>query len=171
MVAYVKRLQIGDQEKALTDYTLEAAQHYVSKEYMNESERRILDSIRDLARRIDNVLHINRGQPRRLVYHRKPSAIREADGQIGVRWSGCGHRGSTRGRLSRDRQAARDIEKARSRLLVPGWTGQATIGPGSLRGDELGPARLCDRLEASQPETPLSSRNCRLERGCNGARW
>jgi hypothetical protein len=36
------------------------AQHYVSKEYMNESERRILDSIRDLTRRIDNVLHINR---------------------------------------------------------------------------------------------------------------
>ena len=60
MVAYVKRLQIGDQEKALTDYKLEAAQHFVSKEYMNESERRILDSTRDLARRIDNVLHINR---------------------------------------------------------------------------------------------------------------
>ena len=62
VAAYVKRLQsrIGDQEKALTDYKLEAAQHYVSKEYINESERRILDSIRDLARRIYNVLHINR---------------------------------------------------------------------------------------------------------------
>ena len=62
VVAYVKALQsrIGKQKQALTDYKLEAAQHYVSKEYMNESERRILDSIRDLARRIDNVLHINR---------------------------------------------------------------------------------------------------------------
>jgi hypothetical protein len=62
VVAYVKALQcrVGKQEQALTDYKLEATQHYVSKEYMNESERRILDSIRDLARRIDNVLHINR---------------------------------------------------------------------------------------------------------------
>jgi hypothetical protein len=48
VVAYVKALQsrIGKQKQALTDYKLEAAQHYVSKEYMNESERRILDSIR-----------------------------------------------------------------------------------------------------------------------------
>jgi hypothetical protein len=62
VVAYVKALQsrIGKQEQAPTDCKLEATQHYVSKEYMNESERRILDSIRDLARRIDNVLHINR---------------------------------------------------------------------------------------------------------------
>jgi hypothetical protein len=62
VLACVRRLQsrIGDQEKALTDYKLEAAQHYVSKEYMNESERRILDSIRDLALRIDHVFHIDR---------------------------------------------------------------------------------------------------------------
>jgi hypothetical protein len=59
VLAYVTRLQsrIGDQEKALTDYKLEAAQHYVSKEYLGESERRILDSIHDLPRRIDHVFH------------------------------------------------------------------------------------------------------------------
>ena len=49
--------QDGEQEKALTDYKLEAAQHYVSKEYLGESERRILDSIHDLPRRIDHVFH------------------------------------------------------------------------------------------------------------------
>ena len=62
VAAYVKNLQsrISKQEKELNDYKLYVAEQYVSKEYMNESERRILDSIRDLARRIDNVLHINR---------------------------------------------------------------------------------------------------------------
>jgi hypothetical protein len=42
-VAYVKALQsrIGKQEQALTNYKLEAAQHYVSKEYMSEPERMI----------------------------------------------------------------------------------------------------------------------------------
>ena len=62
VAVYVKNLQgrIGKQEKELSDYQLYVAEQYVSKEYMNESERRILDSIRDLARRIDNVLHINR---------------------------------------------------------------------------------------------------------------
>ena len=62
VVAYVKNLQsrISKQEKELSDYKLYVAEQYVSKEYMNESERRILVSIRDLARRIDNVLHINR---------------------------------------------------------------------------------------------------------------
>jgi hypothetical protein len=62
VAAYVKDLQgrIGKQEKELSDYKLYVVEQYVSKEYMNESERRILDLIRDLARRIDNVLHINR---------------------------------------------------------------------------------------------------------------
>jgi hypothetical protein len=62
VTAYVKTLQsrVGKQEQALTEYKLEVAQHYVSKEYMAESERRILDSIRDLARRIDQVFHIDR---------------------------------------------------------------------------------------------------------------
>ena len=62
VAAYVKNLQsrISKQEKELSDYKLYVAEQYVSKEYMNASERRILDSIRDLARRIDNVLHINR---------------------------------------------------------------------------------------------------------------
>jgi hypothetical protein len=66
VVAYVKALQsrIGKQEQAQTNYKLEAAQHHVSKEYMNESERRILDSIRDLARRIDKVLHITASEVR-----------------------------------------------------------------------------------------------------------
>jgi len=62
VAADVEALQgrIGKQEKELGEYKLYVAEQYVSKEYMNESERRILDSIRDLARRIDNVLHINR---------------------------------------------------------------------------------------------------------------
>jgi hypothetical protein len=62
VAAYVKNLQsrISKQEKELNDYKLYVAEQYVLKEYMNESERRLLDSIRDLARRIDNVLHINR---------------------------------------------------------------------------------------------------------------
>ena len=61
VAVYVKNLQgrIGKQEKELSDYQLYVAEQYVSKEYMNESERRILDSIQDLARRIDNVLHVN----------------------------------------------------------------------------------------------------------------
>jgi hypothetical protein len=62
VTAYVRALQcrIGKQEQALVEYKLEVAQHYVSKEYMAESERRILDSIRHLARRIDHVFHIDR---------------------------------------------------------------------------------------------------------------
>jgi hypothetical protein len=40
--------RIGKQEKEPSDYKLYVAEQYVSKEYMNESERRILDSIRDL---------------------------------------------------------------------------------------------------------------------------
>jgi hypothetical protein len=62
VTAYVKTLQsrVGKQEQALTEYKLEVAQHYVSKEYMAESERRILDSIRDLAHRIDHLFYIDR---------------------------------------------------------------------------------------------------------------
>jgi hypothetical protein len=37
---------IGKQEKELSDYKLYVAEQYVSKEYMNESERRILDNSR-----------------------------------------------------------------------------------------------------------------------------
>ena len=60
VAAYVNQSRISKQEKELNDYKLYVAEQYVLKEYMNESERRLLDSIRDLARRIDNVLHINR---------------------------------------------------------------------------------------------------------------
>jgi hypothetical protein len=60
-----------------------------------------------------------------------------------------------RGRLSGHRRAAAD-RKAPSRLLVPGWTGQAAIEPGSLRVDQPRPASLCGRLEAGQPETRWS---------------
>jgi hypothetical protein len=51
----VKRLQsgIGEQEKALIEYKLYVAERYASKEFLGETKREILDSIRDLARRID----------------------------------------------------------------------------------------------------------------------
>jgi hypothetical protein len=55
VAAYVKRLQsrIGDQEKALIEYKLYVAERYASKEFLAETKREILDSIRDLGRRID----------------------------------------------------------------------------------------------------------------------
>jgi hypothetical protein len=53
--AYVKALQlrVGKQEKELSDYKLYVAERYASKEYLSETKREILDSIRDLARRIE----------------------------------------------------------------------------------------------------------------------
>ena len=55
VAAYVKRLQsrIGDQEKALIEYKLYVAERYASKEFLAETKREILDSIRDLGRRMD----------------------------------------------------------------------------------------------------------------------
>jgi hypothetical protein len=52
--AYVKNLQgrIGKQEKQLGDYKLYVAERCASTEFSRESEAEILDSIRDLARRI-----------------------------------------------------------------------------------------------------------------------
>jgi hypothetical protein len=54
--AYVKQLQSGvsNQEKALSEYKLYVAERYASKEYLSETKREILDSIRDLARRIEH---------------------------------------------------------------------------------------------------------------------
>jgi hypothetical protein len=40
------------QEKELSDHKLYVAERYASKEYLSETKREILDSIRDLARRI-----------------------------------------------------------------------------------------------------------------------
>ena len=56
VAAYVKALQgrIGKQEKELVDYKLYVAERYASKEYLSETKREILDSIRDLARRIEH---------------------------------------------------------------------------------------------------------------------
>jgi hypothetical protein len=50
-----KRLQsrVGEQKKCLIEYKLYVAERYASKEYLRETKREILDSIRDLARRID----------------------------------------------------------------------------------------------------------------------
>jgi hypothetical protein len=55
VAAYVKRLQsrIGEQENALIEYKLYVAERYASKELLGETKREILDSIRDLGRRID----------------------------------------------------------------------------------------------------------------------
>jgi hypothetical protein len=56
VAAYVKALQlrVGKQEKELSDYKLYVAERYASKEYLSETKREILDSIRDLARRIEH---------------------------------------------------------------------------------------------------------------------
>jgi len=42
------------QEKDLSEYKLYVAERYASKEYLSETKREILDSIRDLARRIEH---------------------------------------------------------------------------------------------------------------------
>ena len=47
------QLRIGRQEKELSDYKLYVAERYASKEYLSETKREILDSIRDHARRIE----------------------------------------------------------------------------------------------------------------------
>jgi hypothetical protein len=54
--AYVKRLQsrVSDQEKSLSEYELYVAKRYASKEFLSETKREILESIRDLARRIEH---------------------------------------------------------------------------------------------------------------------
>jgi hypothetical protein len=56
VAAYVKMLQlrVGKQEKDLSGYKLYVAERYASKEYLSETKREILDSIRDLARRIEH---------------------------------------------------------------------------------------------------------------------
>jgi hypothetical protein len=55
VTANVKALQVrfGRHEKELVDYKLYVVERYASKEFLAESKRGILDSIRDLARRID----------------------------------------------------------------------------------------------------------------------
>ena len=42
------------QEKELSEYKLYVAERYPSKEYLSETKREILDSIHDLARRIEH---------------------------------------------------------------------------------------------------------------------
>jgi hypothetical protein len=56
VAAYVKALQlrVGKEEKELSEYKLYVAERYASKEYLSETKREILDSIRDLARRIEH---------------------------------------------------------------------------------------------------------------------
>jgi hypothetical protein len=56
VAAYVRALQtrIGKQERDLVEYKLYVAERYASKEYLSETKREILDSIRDLARRIEH---------------------------------------------------------------------------------------------------------------------
>ena len=54
--AYVRSLQdrIGKQERELVHYKLYVAERYASKEYLSETKPEILESIRDLARRIEH---------------------------------------------------------------------------------------------------------------------
>ena len=56
VAAYVKALQlrVGKQKKDLSEYKLYVAERYASKEYLSETKREILDSIGDLARRIEH---------------------------------------------------------------------------------------------------------------------
>jgi len=55
VAAYVKNLQcrIGKQEKEVVEYKLYVVECYASNEFSAETKREILDSIRDLARRVD----------------------------------------------------------------------------------------------------------------------
>jgi hypothetical protein len=46
--------RVGKQEKELSEYKLYVAERYPSKEYLSETKREILDSIHDLARRIEH---------------------------------------------------------------------------------------------------------------------
>jgi len=59
VAAYVRALQgrICKLEAMLSEYKLYVADNYVSKQLMSESERSILDSIRDLALRNDRIIH------------------------------------------------------------------------------------------------------------------
>ena len=56
VTAYVRALQgrISKQEAALVEYKFYVAERYASKEYLSETKREILESIRDLARRIEH---------------------------------------------------------------------------------------------------------------------
>jgi hypothetical protein len=56
VTAYVKVLQvrIGKHERELVNYKLYVAERYASKEYLSETKREILESIRDVARRIEH---------------------------------------------------------------------------------------------------------------------
>ena len=56
VAAYVRSLQgrSGKQEAALVEYRLYVAERYASKEYLSETKREILESIRHLARRIEH---------------------------------------------------------------------------------------------------------------------
>ena len=48
------QVRLGKQEKDLSDYKLYVAERYASNEYLSETKREILESIRDLARRIEH---------------------------------------------------------------------------------------------------------------------
>jgi hypothetical protein len=48
------RLASGSKRGDLVEYKLYVAERYASKEYLSETKREILDSIRDLARRIEH---------------------------------------------------------------------------------------------------------------------
>jgi hypothetical protein len=56
VAAYVEALQlrIGKQETALVEYKLYVAERYASKDILSETKREILESICDLARRIEH---------------------------------------------------------------------------------------------------------------------
>jgi len=45
---------LGKHERELSDYKLYVTERYASKEYLSETKREILDSNRDLARRIEH---------------------------------------------------------------------------------------------------------------------
>jgi hypothetical protein len=53
-VAAAPRRQARERAKELSDYKLYVAERYASKEYLSETKREILESIRDLARRIEH---------------------------------------------------------------------------------------------------------------------
>ena len=50
----LRRRRIGKHDRDLSEYKLYVAERNASKEYLSETKREILDSIRDLARRIEH---------------------------------------------------------------------------------------------------------------------